>query len=851
MTSHQIIMRSPTFFFYSYEIISVKVIDGPGILFSVKESENKELIAKSDYSFSDNSGYTLYNNGADTKISVTNKDGNSEIFEFIYQPDNILTESQEHYNDLLINHYLPTLNELEPALLPGTTKSDLIKRLLLDFKDIMRSKGTKQSIEKFFYFIGFLNEQIHVLDEYRKNGNNFNSNFDDSLSKKELTSWIADKNITTNPDKSKDIKTGNYHVLFDNWNDGITNGIQDVNSKNMPYRPFSQQNFDEFFESLKYGIALANKYFTLVEQEITFFGISMSVNIPMYKSITSLMNQIFEYDLNAFRRNLHIDLYYNYVTNGYIKTPNYLVKNCLQKDNKAYRSEVKFTEHQSIIKNNEELYIVDKEYADSEIYDGNINVFRRIFANILHLNIESPNTYVQITIDNLNNELVKLVVPKQYVEKVLHVEFLTAVIGNFKVTVEIWDKYNSYEKYWYYYNIEDDVRLLDIDLFTSSEILEENFSKNNINLDIDSGSVIYQETKNYILPIDKIPDDLKLYWASDIDITDVKWLSETNVSKTNNLTLLSEINKNYKVNKVTETIPVLYSDQWFEFIVIPLDELLKLVDKNNCEILDKDSKNILVRSGNFVVDNLALRLYDAEERKYVTLYLRDAFNFELDPVFDKLFIRKMTINSQEDSQVNSRDYLFISSIESGINICKETFDLRYITKEYDETNIIEDKVFNFKTLDYDIIKREEQVHIIETQSIYDIEGLIRKRIPVNFDFPLFPIDKNDENFVYSSITETYPIVKSIFPRLQKDGIQLLFLGDIIVARLNQDRIVGETNIKWILKDSFNNSVLYETNDYALKYRLKENTIYTIQCMFTINGKQYSIEKTGVVSSWKL
>ena len=840
LTSHTIVMRSPTFFFYSYEKVTVKIIEGPGIFFSVLQNNGK-LIAKSDYSFSDNSGYTLYNNGSDTKISVTNSDDRTEIFEFIYKPDNILTEEQEHYNDLLINHYLPTFEELEPALIPGAVKSDLIKRLLLDFKDIMRSKGTKESIKKFFYFIGFLKEQIQVLDEYRKNS----ANPDSELTQEELLSWVSSKNITTNPDTTVDTKTGNYHVLFNNWNDGNQNGIQDVNEDNMPYRPFSQENFDVFFESLKYAIALANKYFTLVEQEITFFGISMSVNIPMYKSVTSSINQIFETDLNAFRKFLHIDVYYNYVTSGSIKTPIYLVKNCLQKDTKAYRTEIKFISKES--NPNSELFEIYKEYADNEsipnehiiVYDKDIYTgeftstiideydtterFNKAFANILHVNVKSPNTYVQITIENLYNEFTKLIIPKQFVKDTLHIEYLTAVIGNYKITVDVYDKYNNHEKYWYFYEIDDDIRLLDIDLFTSADINDKYFDTNSIDLDIDSGSLVYSkisDTKNYILPIDIIPDDLRLYWKADNDISNVKWLSTTTFGETHQLVLLPEINKNYKVNKITETIPVTYSDQWFEFIVIP----------------------------ELNIDKLAIKLYDVDERTYKTYYLRDLFNFELDPVFDKLFIRKMKIYEQELESYKT--YLFISSIETGINIYKDTFDLQYITNEYDTTNIIEDEVFNFDTLTYDIIRKEEPLHIIETQSIYDIKGLIRKQIPVNFDFPLFPIQKTDENFVYSCITDSYPIVKSIFPRLKKGPIDLLYLGDIIVARLNSDTVCGEYDIKWLLKDAFDGSVLYTTNEYALKYRLKENTIYTIQCNFTINGKEYSIEKTGIVGSWK-
>ncbi len=802
--TQSIIMRSVTFFFYSIGIIKVKVIDGPGVLFSVNEQMNEDgtqgLVASTNTEFNNNTGYTLYCNGDDTIVEITNSFGTTSIYKFLYRPSNILSDAQEHYNDLIINYYLPTFEELEPALLPGTEKSDLLKRLLLDFKDIMRSKGTKASIEKFFYFIGFTFEQIKVLEEYRKN----KTNPDADLTLEEKLSWISQKNITTNPDTTVDTKTGNYHVLFNNWDDKNQNGIQDVNRKNMPYRPFAQQDFDKFFGALKYGIALANKYFTLVEQEITFFGISFSVNIPMYQSVTSTFNKIFVNDLCAFRRFLHIDLYYNYVTTSYEKVPNYIIKNTLQKDNKAYRSETKFIEQHTLTKDpftnkiiptitehDSNIFIVNKEIADNEKYEGKYpELVKRQFGVILHANVKSPNTYVQITIQHVNIPEVKLIVPKQLVEDTLHVEYFNVVTGDYKIIFEVWDKCNTYEKYFYDYSIQDDVRLLDIDTFTSHEINESNFDKNHINLDVDSGTITSEqdfESKHYILPVDKIPENLKEYWSVNPGL-DLRWLTKTNVSKKKQLFLLPEINKNYKVAKVTDTIPVTYTEQWLEFIVIPYID----------------------------VDTLYVKTYNADEREYQIRKLINE-NWELDPVFNKLFVRRMMIHDQELTTVDP--WLFICPIETGINMCKDTFDI--------------------------LVKIGEDSY----QSIYDNNQLITKQIPVNFDFPLFPIKETDEDFIFSCITSEYPIVKSIFPRLQKDAIEVLALGDIIMCRLNADRVCSETDVTWTILDAFDGTVLYTTNDYALKYRITKNSIYTIKCEFTVNGTLYNLTKTGLISSW--
>lgn len=783
--SHHVIIDSPTFYFYSFQKLKVKILSETinSSIYSVVK-KGTELIAQSGKEFSDNNGYTIYipDNLSTVQIELSNGDV-TEIYDFTLQLPNVLTDEQEHYNDLIINNYLPTLKELEPAIIPGTNKNDLLKRMLLDFKDIMRSKGTKHSIEKFFYFIGFLFEQIEVSEEYRK----------------------PDGTINYKPDTLIDTKTGNYAVLYKNWNDGEQNGKQEVNRKNMPYRPFAQEDFTKFFESLKYAIPLANKYFTLVEQEITFFGISFSSNIPVYPSVTTQINQIFECDCNQFRKFIHIDMYYNYVSIGNNKNRQYLVSNCLQKNNIAYRSEVKFIAKPDT--DITELYLVDREINDNEIYDNpNIVDYKSIFGSILHLNIESPNTYIKVTITSRYNPFEKIVINKQYVESVLHVEFCTENNGIYDVIIDVWDTFNNHERYFYDYKLMDDVKYLDIELFNSSKIDDKNFDTTHIDLDIDSGTITSDyitDYKNYVLPFNDIPNDLIKYFDESIiaDQTTLRWLSLTSVTHNKSLYQLPEINKNFRIYEVTETIPVTYSDQWLEFITLPLSA----IDDNT------DNKLVLVT-------------YDADTRTYNEhVIIGDNVEtdiFKSDITFDKLFIRLMDIYETTESETSTK-YLFISANETGIDLYKDTFDLR----------------------------------INNDVSIYDVVDVKRKKIPVNFDFSLFPIKNNDplNNYVYSSINDKYPIVKSLFPRLQNinEGLQLLMLGDVILARLNHDKVVGESDITWSVLNAFTGELLFSTNDFALKYRLDDNIIYTISCDFTINGEIYNITKTGIFSSYKL
>ena len=133
-------------YFYSYQNLSVKILEGTGILFSVKQS-GQNLVTDEGQEFSDNFGYTLYipNNLTQVKVEVST-DTESEIYIFNLSYDNIINETNEHYNDLLINNYLPSYIDLEQCIPDEFNKAELIKRLLLDFKNILRHKGTKKSI---------------------------------------------------------------------------------------------------------------------------------------------------------------------------------------------------------------------------------------------------------------------------------------------------------------------------------------------------------------------------------------------------------------------------------------------------------------------------------------------------------------------------------------------------------------------------------------------------------------------------------------------------------------------------------------------------------------------------------
>lgn len=809
--THNIISQSPSIYFYSYQNFDVSIVSGTGSIFSVLQKTNTDgeqyLETKEQQSFIGkiNFGYTLFipNDQTTIEIQTISIDGVKDNYKFTLKLINQETEDILHYNDLIINNYLPTIGELELAILPNTNKAELLKRMLLDFKDIMRYKGTKLSIEKFFYFIGFLREQLMVMEEYKtsRKQNIYQEFTTDSVT-----------NITTKPDKLVDSKTGNYHVLYNNWDDGEQDGTQAVNSKNLPYRPFSTEDFNALFESLKYAIPLANKYFTLVEQQITFFGICFSSNIYLFPSTVSVMHQIFHNDVFDFRKDLHIDCSYYTLTQKQQKIQTFLVKNCIQSLKVAYRSEVKYVIKADEIKHNSELYFVEREIADDEIYDDDLPQYRRTFGSLLHLVINAPNMFVKVCISNVLNETVQIIYDTNLCLDTTNIQFVTEKADTYNIQIDITDRYNNRERYLYQYTISDNVSRIDVDTFNSLLMIDSNREDNHIDLDVDSGTVTNKPistSRNYVLPIDIIPPELSNYWDI-VPSGQLRWLTQaSDIHKRNDDVIipnfiLPSINTNFKLDEVSDTIPIELSEQWLELLIIPFEY------------------------------NLSIRLYDAKHCQEVVVPLFNKLN-EYDATFDRLFVRTMEI-TEVDTDIKKK-YWFITTTETGISLNNKSFDI-LLTSNTGVTVSC-----------YSLIGTKENIVLLQ-------------QIPVNYDFPLFPI--NGDEFIYASkdcYHETiegieYPVVKSMFPRMiniESDlfgAVSILKLGDVILSRLNQQYIVNESNVVWNVFNAFTNELMFTTTDYMLKYRIDDITCYSITCDFDIDSVHHKITKTGIFSSFK-
>ncbi len=147
--SKQHISKNHCIYFYSYQNISVRILQNnvefPAVLYSVKQI-GTALETQQGQEFTDNFGYTLYIPRVDsgetspskTTIEVSNGESISVYSFTLGDNNNTITEINQHYNDLLVNYNLPSFDKLLPALVEGSDSSELLKRLLLEFRSILK-----------------------------------------------------------------------------------------------------------------------------------------------------------------------------------------------------------------------------------------------------------------------------------------------------------------------------------------------------------------------------------------------------------------------------------------------------------------------------------------------------------------------------------------------------------------------------------------------------------------------------------------------------------------------------------------------------------------------------------------
>lgn len=692
----------------------------------------------------------------------------------------------EYYSDLLANNDLPQLIELEKAILIDDERPDLLKRLLLDFKHILKRKGTRQGIESFLEFIGLTHNQLTVSDEYK------HMNADGTTS------------VTVTPNRMVDEKTGNYHVLFDNF---IQHGYD---SNNLPINQIIIHDLKDFYEKLISAIALANRYFTSKEQDITFFGLNYSVNMPMFPTITTSGCICIEENIHLFEKDIHIDLK-NYADS---KNYRYIVRNCLQKANDLYKSEIKIFRNDPNVFGNKEIFFIDEEIFDDTIIDDptKLNKVQSIFAVAQHLNIAVNKAYVEVSIRSKVNMLSELRFEKAYVESALSLIFVSTLNGAYDVCIDVYDLHNNRERFNFTFDVSASTANIDFETFNSAIVLAE--AENTISTDIESPASTLNVTtanqQNFILALDYVPLDLSQYFAYG-NTDGLKYL--TNTSRY----IVPKINKNIVVNTISDTIPLKFIDSYLSILTFPYlaDSTLKLrvVDPNTC-------KQLLIPFASIGSYSKAL---------------------------DKIFVNVVDIT---DGNGTATPYVFITTTESGLDLLK-----------------IWDFVYEHNTT--------KSIDSIKDRKVG--EGYVYAAIPVNYDFPLFlkPSSLAPEFVGYASpskhttavvldtanptVIQQAPVVQSLFPRLinidkNPDPAQQTYylkLGDIVACRINEKLVTNNYNLVWRVYNSFTKEKLFETADYMLKYRIDDNICYDIECEFLIGNTKHKIVKPSLFSSFNI
>jgi hypothetical protein len=900
-----------------------------------------------------NYGYTLFIE-SDCVLLYSGVDGIERSVTIAYVPDNVLTPQQEQYNDLLVNNRLPTYEELVPGYI-GSNPADMIKRLLLDFKVIMRDKGKKSGIEKFLEFIGFDPTSIVVTDEYK----------------------TPSGAITTSPNTLVDVKTGNYHLLFDNWTTDPNNPFTDLN---MPLRVLTVTDLTDFFKKLFYALALANVYFTLPEQNINFFGVVDSANGPRFMSVAGVVHQTYKHLVHRWRKDVHINIYEMYVSTG---PHTWIVYDTIQRQTSVDKSAA-ITYGQSP-DFSDEIYTVPQQiYLDQEITpDMDPTLIEQVFSNVLHLQLTGPLGYFWMySIVNSVNPMVSLAPVNRFIfdnegeDGLGHDEVIvvTNMNGTYKVKITVWDLWNNKDEWDYEYVISDVSAKIDIEAFDSSQVASDienlpgtlhteisvsegntdlsstgslivlgaaggstelplnaegdtgvqsfpttqapftilsvgnqatsfqlkvngtvyeipafdnptaqplvysnddgedlvlndgtdittndplsfilesdglnsgfgNLSKNvylqawfvgqpepiyvpltddsapirdntilgDIDLDVDSPWQVSAATDNYVLPSNLVPTDLSQYYGVGTTGTVLKYLFHGQKY------IATGINKNFGMDLATSTIPADFMDPWIEVVAVKY------------------------------VDGQTLKMRKTDELFLVPVVF-DYFNTAAyGSIPDKLFVTAMDIAEDPTDPSTIDAWIFISTMEPGINLGTDLFDLVLEPDGYSGA-------------------------IADLPSIYDIpqgSGMQRVRLPVNYDFPLFfrpstllpnfvnypPMAGDPTNFVAGAL----PIIRSIWPRLYRvgtdtiGGSQVLLLGDLFICRFDQRYVANAKDIQWTVKNSFTGGIIFQTSDYMLKYRVNENAVYDVALTFMagMNGNYspYTITKKALFSSF--
>ena len=784
---------------------SEEVIHKPAIYSVISSSVIEKATFSTNGLITRNNVYTIYipENMSWVDVSLTFNDSDYIVYRINRRDNNVINDDNSHYLDEITNQHLPGIEELLSAVEPSTTfeSREILKRLLLDVNHIRNNKGTKNSLEKVFAFLGYntRGKQIRFLQEYQK----------------------PDGKLTLNPDKMKDIKTGEYYVIYRIYE---MLDDMDLDRWGMPDYKISVFGSDLLWERMLNAIAIINKYFCIQEQHIKTIRNETMVNIPLFNDIGVANNITFNYNTQDPFERLNLKLYtisetvncsYNDEVDGTHRR--YIDKSMY--DNKQMISlkarKITFIRDKSvpdIINTN--MYenfnfcacICLKELMSCEDVDIHTIGYDSKVGEIIHIEFDSPGegdykyvchciydyksekspTYSHKDIEN--TYLGGYDTPKYYPNSGIrnmqnHNHIRIALLSSKPVCImlNVIDPFNNITTYAFRVKINPPV-FSRLKIFNSSycedvKDADGKYLTNDIQLSPDSSSKIV--TRN-IVRIGSI--DFPLYQLTSEDINHLANLSAYHnpinpnplyyyTGDTNTMTPLDDPIMDAAKEDTTATLPMKYMYQTIDIGVINPEKYTQVFD---------------------LVDRLKI---NGQYYKDITGDLAKKLYFNVLPV-------------DYDGAGMMKDVFIISTMETGISLSGFRFTLDGVEIPKEDINITTIPLF------YDSLL-----------PLYDRFNAL-KISPDNI------IEHQDVN----GNTVKSGIIYSVFPRLAgRDDhpkySSMLKLNDIVVCYLDPKYVYNPNNIKWTVKDHYTGEIYHKSNDYSLKYRVKHKTRYDVVCEY--------------------
>lgn len=784
--NNQIVRKNCTYLFAKKKI-AVKVLEGNCKIFLATSTDVNDLQISTEGFTSFNTGYTIFIPEDHTEVSLgfVDTDGNQSIITLKLELEDVLPE---HYEAMLVNFKLPTFSELQPAVIDN--QPEVIKRLLLDFREILKFKGTKTGIEKFFYLLGYTDEQITVTEEYQRF--NTRTNIFDIVSTKFNQ---ADVNYEFQTDDNPLVRTGDYYVTIDTWKDYSNDNSQQLTRKNLPFRTINPKL--TITDKLIFAIDLAKKYFTSSEQDIVFFGISYSSNIEMYQSTTSSTSIVHTVDVGFKRSDIKIEA--QELSEGTLRTPNdkYFIFDSEQVYSDIHRTEWSFRHKlpnmSTRVENpaKKDLDTVNFQRFDANQVNQYTKNYLRDYGAGFRLSVKLERSISGFDVKIWSADIAFNTLSFKCTGFSWETEVFTRLPGKYFIEIKAYDFYGNRETYTYEYVVKDNVNQFKLDVLATDNFNsgEDNGLTTDINAATRTENVEFflnsQVTK--IIQESQFFDNLETYYQyNDVYKKSMFQKVSPRMHNFGQYYMLPDINTFTPVNVVTETLPTKFTSGWFEYALVP--------------ILNREEEFQLTLE-TFDYDNLR-----PFEKVLVNGYVQQEYPYE----FENLFIKRLELKN------DPTEYLFITVAEPGINISKNYLNITYHSDTY-------------------------------TGSIYDIPGTRIIKQALNHRIPLHI---EDDTLVYQFnqfVEDKLMWVDTMFQHIHTNQKHVR-IGDVVIVKPNYDTLIGEYDVTWELYDAFTKQLIVRTNDSILKYRVETNTIFDVVYKMSIHGTSFVVERKSLFSS---